>query len=46
MLSEDRLLRVATASGYVAELDGATYGPNPLTKALAARQTAGLVEFT
>ncbi|KAF2624505.1 hypothetical protein BU25DRAFT_476194 [Macroventuria anomochaeta] len=29
----------------VAELDDSTYGPNPLTKALATRQTAGLVEF-
>jgi hypothetical protein len=31
MLSEDRLLRIVTASGYVAELDEATYEPNPLT---------------
>lgn len=44
-MCEERLLRVVTASGYVGELDEATYGPNPLTKALATRQTAGLVEF-
>ncbi|KAJ4335838.1 hypothetical protein N0V87_005820 [Didymella glomerata] len=41
----ERLLRVLTASGYVAELDESTYGPNPLTNAFATRQTAGLVEF-
>jgi hypothetical protein len=44
-LFRERLLRVVTASGYVVELDESTYGPNPLTKALATRQTAGLVEF-
>ncbi|KAF2998612.1 hypothetical protein E8E13_007005 [Curvularia kusanoi] len=41
----ERLLRVLTASGYVTELDESVYGPNPLTKALTTRQTAGLVEF-
>lgn len=41
----ERLLRVLTAAGYVAELDELTYGPNSLTKALATRQMAGLTEF-
>ncbi|KAF9697583.1 hypothetical protein EKO04_004422 [Ascochyta lentis] len=41
----ERLLRVVTASGYVVETDESTYAPNPLTRALATRQTAGLVEF-
>ncbi|KAJ8117929.1 hypothetical protein OPT61_g973 [Boeremia exigua] len=41
----ERLLRIVTASGYVVELDESTYGPNPLTRALATRQMAGLVEF-
>lgn len=44
-LLAERLLRVLTASGYVIELDESTYGPNPVTKALATRQMAGLIEF-
>jgi hypothetical protein len=45
LMFSERLLRVVTASGYVVELDESTYASNPLTKALATRQTAGLVEF-
>jgi hypothetical protein len=35
---------VMTASGYVVELDEATYGPNRLTQALTNKQIKGMVE--
>jgi hypothetical protein len=43
-MSEERLMRVVVASGFVAEQDVLTYAPNAVTKALSTRQMAGLVE--
>lgn len=39
-------LRVMSASGYLIELDEATYGPNQLTRALTTRHMKGMVECT